>query len=68
VTGEKYTQACPMIRDKTVNNVCGLCDIVGQVIVSAKDGKHYVRLQGDNNVIAKDRIRKRKYCEFGEAL
>lgn len=68
VSGEKYTQARPMLRDKTVNNVCGLCDIVGQVIVSTKDGEHYVRLEGTNTVVAKDRLRKRKFCRFEEVL
>lgn len=68
VTGEKYTQACPMLRDKNIDNVCGLCDIVGQIVVSAKDGEHYVRLEGDQNVVAKDRVKKRKFLKFGEEL
>ena len=68
VSGEKYTQARPMLRDKTVNNVCGLCDVVGQVIVSTKDGERYVRLEGTNTVVAKDRLKKRKFCRFEEAI
>ncbi len=68
VSGEKYTQARPMLRDKTVNNVCGLCDVIGQVIVSTKDGERYVRLEGTNTVVAKDRLKKRKFCRFEEAI
>lgn len=68
VSGEKYTQARPMLRDKTVSNVCGLCDVVGQVIVSTKDGERYVRLEGTNTVVAKDRLKKRKFCRFEEAI
>ena len=68
VSGEKYTQARPLLRDKTVNNVCGLCDVVGQVIVSTKDGERYVRLEGTNTVVAKDRLKKRKFCRFEEAI
>lgn len=51
-----------------MNNVCGLCDVVGQVIVSTKDGERYVRLEGTNTVVAKDRLKKRKFCRFEEAI
>ena len=68
ITGEKYTQARPMLRDKTTDNVCGLCDLVGQIIVNAKDGERYIKLEGTPNAIAKDRLNKRKYCKFGELI
>lgn len=67
-TGEKFTQARPLIRDKIVDNICGLCDIVGQVITSTKDNERYVRLEGSNDAIAKDRIYKRKFCKFEELI
>ena len=67
-TGEKYSQARPMLRDKNTDNVCGLCDLVGQIVMTPKDGERYVRLEGTMGVIAKDRIRKRKYCKFDEVL
>ena len=68
LTGEKYSQARPMLRDKNTDNVCGLCDLVGQIVMTPKDGERYVRLEGTMGVIAKDRIRKRKYCKFDEVL
>lgn len=67
-TGEKYSQARPMLRDKNTDNVCGLCDLVGQIVMNPKDGERYVRLEGTTNAIAKDRIYKRKYCRFEEIL
>jgi phage nucleotide-binding protein len=67
-TGEKYTQARPMIRPKTVDNICGLCDVVGQIIISVKDSNRYVRLEGAANVVAKDRIQKRQFCTFEELI
>ena len=67
-TGEKYTQARPALRDNFVDNICGLCDIVGQLVSSTKDSTRFVRLEGSNNVIAKDRVYKRKYCKFEEIL
>lgn len=65
-TGEKYSQARPLLRDKIVNTICGLCDIVGQIV--SKDGERYIRLEGSNNAIAKDRIYKRKFCKFNELI
>ncbi|GHV55015.1 DNA-binding protein [Synergistales bacterium] len=66
--GEKYTQARPMLRNKTVDNVCGLCDVVGEIVISAKDGNRYVRLSGDANTVAKDRVKKRQFCIFEELI
>ena len=67
-TGEKYTQCQPALRDKFVDNICGLCDIVGQIITSPKDGERYVRLEGSHEAIAKDRVFKRKFCKFEEFI
>ncbi len=61
-TGEKYSQARPMLREKNTDNVCGLCDLVGQIVMNPKDGERYVRLEGTQSAIAKDRIYKRQYC------
>ncbi|MBQ7262158.1 MAG: AAA family ATPase [Synergistaceae bacterium] len=66
-TGEKFTQICPLLRDKVVDNVCGLCDIVGQIVVT-KEGERVVRLEGSQGLVAKDRLRKRKVLRGGEAL
>ena len=67
-TGEKYTQARPMLRDKNTDNICGLCDLVGQIVMHPKDGVRYVRLEGTQSAIAKDRIYKRQYCLPEELL
>ena len=66
--GEKYTRASPMLRDKNVENICGLCDIVGRIVTKAEDGERYVWLEGRADAVAKDRIHKRRYCKFGELL
>ena len=68
VTGEKYSQARPMLREKNTDNVCGLCDLVGQITISAKNGERYILLENTMNAIAKDRLQKRKYCGFDEVL
>ena len=66
--GEKYTRASPMLRDKNVENICGLCDMVGRIVTKAEDGERYVWLEGRADAVAKDRIHKRRYCKFGELL
>ena len=57
-----------MLRDRNVENLCGLCDIVGRIVTNAEDGGRYVWLEGRPDVIAKDRIHKRKYSKFSEVL
>ena len=65
-SGEKTLQARPLIRDKIVDNICGLCDLVGQIVMS--DNERYILLEGSTNVVAKDRLFKRKFCKFEEVL
>jgi phage nucleotide-binding protein len=69
VDGSRYTQTRPMIRDKVVDNVCGLCDIVGRIQISAakgREGDRFVLLEGNLSIVAKDRLRKRQWCVFEE--
>ena len=65
-SGEKTLQARPLIRDKIVDNICGLCDLVGQIVMS--DNERYILLECSTNVVAKDRLFKRKYCKFEEVI
>ena len=69
--GTKFSQIRPMLRDKIVDNVCGLCDIVGQINISSKEGhegERFIKLKGSTTVIAKDRLQKREYCTFEEVI
>lgn len=66
--GTKYTQTRPMLSGKTAENICGLCDIVGEIILSPKDNKRYIRLEGTPTLVAKDRFFKRQFCEAKELL
>ncbi len=67
-SGEKYTQTHPMLAGKGSDSVCGLCHIVGRIMISPKDGERYVWLEGSPTVVAKDRIFKRKYCKLEDLL
>ncbi len=67
-SGEKYTQARPLLGGKSVDLICGLCDTVGRLIISTKDGERYIQLEGSSTVVAKDRLKKRKFCKFEELI
>lgn len=67
-SGEKYSRIEPMIRDKNMNNVVGLCDIVGRLYVDRESEERRVWLDARPNVIAKDRIYKRKYCSYDDII
>ena len=66
--GTKYTQTRPMLSGKTAENICGLCDIVGEIILSPKDGNRYIRLEASPTLVAKDRFFKRQYCDARDLL
>ena len=67
-SGEKYSRIETMIRDKNMNNVVGLCDIVGRLYVDRETEERRVWLDARPNVIAKDRIHKRRMCDFGDVI
>lgn len=60
--GTKFSQTRPMMSGKTAENICGLCNLVGELIISPKDGARYVRLQASPTLVAKDLIFKREFC------
>lgn len=57
--GTQYSRSYPKISAKIVDNVCGLCDVVGRIFVN-KDGEHGIRLEASQNVYAKNQIDSRK--------
>ena len=67
-SGEKYSRIEPMIRDKNMNNVVGLCDIVGRLYVDRESEERRVWLDARPSVIAKDRIYKRRMCGFEDVI
>lgn len=68
VDGTKFTQTRPMMSGKTADNVCGLCDIVGEIVLSPKDGNRYIRLEAQATLVAKDRFFKRQFCRPEDLL
>ena len=65
--GTQYTRLLPKISTKIVDNICGLCDIVGWIGVN-KEGGHSVLLEATQNIYAKNQVDTRKSCEVAEFI
>lgn len=59
--GTQYSRLYPKISTKILDNICGLCDVVGKIFVN-KDGQHGVILDATQNIYAKNQIDSRKFC------
>lgn len=61
-SGNKYSRMIPAISKKILNNVCGLCDVVGKIFVN-KDGDHGIQLCATQNIYGKNQMDARKACK-----
>lgn len=59
--GTQYTRSYPKISAKIVDNICGLCDVVGK-IMAKQDGTRGIILEATQNVYAKNQKDSRKGC------
>lgn len=65
--GTQYSKVAPKISSKIVDNICGLCDVVGWITIN-KDGEHGILLDATQNVYAKNQIDTRKGCKVDEFI
>lgn len=65
--GTKYSRLFPKISAKILDNICGLCDIVGRIMIN-KDGEHGILLEATQNVYAKNQVDIRKGCKVNDFL
>lgn len=65
--GTKYSRLMPKISAKIVDNIMGLCDVVGWIGIN-KDGEHGVLLEPTQNIYAKNQIDARKGCKVEEFI
>lgn len=63
--GSSYTRLVPKISAKIADNICGLCDVVGKILIN-KEGKRGVLLEATQNIYAKNQIDTRKACKVEE--
>lgn len=65
--GTQYTRRIPKISTKIVDNICGLCDVVGWIGVN-KDGEHHILLKPTSNIVAKNQIDMRESCRVEDFI
>lgn len=61
VDGTSYSRRYPKISTKILDNICGLCDVVGRIQVG-KDGSRGIILEATSSAYAKNQIDSRKAC------
>ena len=65
--GTQYSRIVPKISAKIVDNICGLCDIVGWITIN-KDGDHGICLEASPSIYAKNQVDSRKGCKVEEFI
>lgn len=65
--GSSYNTALPQINKKIRNNVLGLCDVVGRLMVK-DDGERGFVLESTNSTYAKNQLDSRKGCLQSELI
>ncbi|MBO0473274.1 AAA family ATPase [Enterococcus ureasiticus] len=65
--GSSYNTALPQINRKIRNNVLGLCDVVGRLMVK-EDGDRGFILESTNSTYAKNQLDDRKGCLQSELI
>ena len=65
--GSSYSRVYPKVSAKIVDNICGLCDVVGKIIVN-KEGARGLLMEASQNVYAKNQRDTRKICKVEEFL
>lgn len=65
--GSSYTRLYPRVSAKIVDNICGLCDVVGRIFVNT-DGKRGIRMEATQNIYAKNQRDTRKICAVEDFL
>lgn len=59
--GSSYSRLYPKCSAKIVDNICGLCDVVGKILAK-QDGTRGIILEATQNIYAKNQIDTRKGC------
>lgn len=63
--GTQYSQLIPKMSLKIIDNICGLCDVVGKILAKT-DGTRGIILEAMQNIYAKNQIDSRKGCKVEE--
>lgn len=66
-SGQQYNRCYPQINKKIMNNLLGLCDVVGRILINS-DGERGFVLSATNSTYAKNQLDDRKGCLQNELL
>ncbi|WP_242272173.1 AAA family ATPase [Bacillus cereus group sp. BfR-BA-01310] len=66
-SGQQYNRSYPQINKKIMNNVLGLCDVVGRLMVKS-DGERGFVLSATNSTYAKNQLDDRQGCVQEELI
>ena len=59
--GQQFNRALPQVNLKIINNVLGLCHVVGRLMINGDGERGYV-LTANNSIYAKNQLDNRKGC------
>lgn len=65
--GQYYNRAFPQINHKIMNNVLGLCDVVGKLAINSEGQRGFI-LTASNSTYAKNQLDDRKGCLQNELI
>lgn len=65
-SGQLITQYVPQIRTNVLNQLLGLTDVVGRIIINSKTSNRGVVLEGSEGTYAKNRLDGRTACSIEE--
>jgi len=65
--GQYYNRAFPQINHKIINNVLGLCDVVGRLAINSEGERGFI-LTATNSTFAKNQLDNRKGCLQNELI
>lgn len=66
VDGNEYTQIAPQLQRNLLNPVCGLCDIVGRLMI--KNEQRFYLLEAKGNIYAKNQLDDREFATQDEII
>lgn len=66
-SGQKWNRTYPQINKKILNNVLGLCDVVGKMLVTKEDERGFV-FEASNSIYAKNQLDGRKGAKQSELV
>ena len=66
-SGQQFNRSFPQINQKIINNVLGLCDVVGRLMIN-NEGERGFALTATNSTFAKNQLDNRKGCLQNELI